>query len=204
VPACPLDNRLRRTQDRKVINQLSLGTFQSYLKPFRDWRDNGIQAMRTALNEDKRIVALTADVSSFYHELSPDFMLAPAFVVDLLGLELSDAQAKLHRLFIQALKAWAEATPLKKGLPVGLPASAVVANVALAELDRIVEQQLTPLYYGRYVDDILLVMENGADFRSTAEMWEWLFCTVFLASWLWGVGSRAQADRLPACVPEGK
>ena len=38
----------------------------------------------------------------------------------------------------------------------------MVANVALVELDRVIEQQLAPLYYGRYVDDILLVMENGA------------------------------------------
>jgi hypothetical protein len=30
-------------------------------------------------------------------------------------------------------------------------------------------------YYGRYVDDILLVMENGANFKSTDELWEWLF-----------------------------
>ncbi|EMN0268683.1 TPA: RNA-directed DNA polymerase, partial [Pseudomonas aeruginosa] len=145
------------------------------MKPFRDWRDQGIEAMRTALNADKKIVALTADVSSFYHELNPGFMLNPAFVVDVLGLELSPAQSKLHRLFIQALQAWAAATPLKKGLPVGLPASAVVANVALIELDRVVEQQIAPLYYGRYVDDILLVMESGASFRSTAELWEWLF-----------------------------
>lgn len=175
LTGCAYGNRLRRTQDGKGINKLSLGTFQPYLKPFRDWRDKGIAAMRTALEADKKIVALTADVSSFYHELNPSFMLNPAFVIDVLGLELSAPQAKLHRLFIQALQAWAAATPLKKGLPVGLQASAVVANIALVELDRIVEQQLAPLYYGRYVDDILLVMENGADFRSTAELWEWLF-----------------------------
>lgn len=172
---CAYGNRLRRTQDGKDINALSLGSFQPYLKPFRDWRDNGIAAMRTALEADKKIVALTADISSFYHELNPGFMLAPAFVDDVMGLELSPTQAKLHRLFIQALRAWAVATPLKKGLPVGLPASAVVANVALAELDRIVEQQLAPLYYGRNVDDILLVMENGAGFRSTVELWDWVF-----------------------------
>ena len=172
---CAYGNRLRRTQDRKDINALSLGSFEPYLKPFRDWRDKGITAMRTALNADKKVVALTADVSSFYHELNPDFMLAQAFVVDVMGLELSPTQARLHRLFIQALRAWAAATPLMRGLPVGLPASAVVANVALAELDCIVEEQLAPLYYGRYVDDILLVMENGASFRSTAELWDWVF-----------------------------
>lgn len=102
-------------------------------------------------------------------------MLDRDFVGSVIGLELTATQAKLHRLFIQALLAWAAATPLKKGLPVGLPASAVVANIALAELDRIVEQQLVPLYYGRYVDDILLVMENGANFRSATELWEWVF-----------------------------
>ncbi len=175
LTGCAYGNRLRRTQDGKGINPLSLGTFQPYLKPFRDWRDKGIKAMRAALDADKKIVALTADVSSFYHELNPGFMLDPAFVVEVMKLELSANQAKLHRLFIRALQAWAAATPLRKGLPVGLPASAVVANVALVELDRLVEQQLVPLYYGRYVDDILLVMENGARFRSTTELWEWLF-----------------------------
>jgi hypothetical protein len=175
LTACAYGNRLRRTRDGKCINPFSLGTFEPYLKPFRDWRDDGIQAMRTALDANKKIVALTADVSSFYHELNPGFMLDPAFVVDVLGLDLHAGQAKLHRLFIHALMAWADGTPLKKGLPVGLPASAVVANVALTELDRMVEHQLAPLYYGRYVDDILLVMENGANFQSTIELWEWLF-----------------------------
>ena len=168
-------NRLRRTQNGKQINELSLGSFEPYLKPFRDWRDNGIIAMRTALEANKRIVAITADVTSFYHELNPQFMLDPAFVTDVLKLELNDEQSKLHRIFVRALQAWALKTPLKKGLPVGLPASAVVANVALIDLDRLIEKQVVPLYYGRYVDDILLVMENGADFRSTAQLWKWLF-----------------------------
>ena len=172
---CAYGNRLRRTQDGKGINRLSLGSFQPYLKPFREWRDRGIATMRGALEAGKKIVALTADVSSFYHELNPGFMLDPAFVSDLLGLELTAPQTKLHRMFIHALVAWAATTPLKKGLPVGLPASAVVANLALVELDRIIERQCTPLYYGRYVDDILLVIDNAAGFHSTFELWEWLF-----------------------------
>jgi len=169
-------NRLRRKEKGdKTVNHFSLGTFKPYLKPFKDWRDQGIQAMRTALDSDKKIVALTADVRSFYHELNPGFMLDPAFVTDVVGLVLTDDQVKLHRLFITALRAWAQNTPLKKGLPVGLPASAVVANMALIELDAIVEKELVPLYYGRYVDDILLVMENGSGFRSKDELWAWIF-----------------------------
>lgn len=170
---CAYGNRLRRGLD-KEIDPLTLGTFSPYLKPFRDWRDNGIDAMRLALEAGKKIIALTADVTGFYHELNPAFMQEDSFNA-LFQLDLSLDEHKLHRLFISALQAWAATTPLKKGLPVGLPASALVANVALIELDRLIEQQIVPLYYGRYVDDLILVMENGSEIKSTEQLWEWLF-----------------------------
>lgn len=170
---CAYGSRLRRGKDGN-INILSLGSFKPYLKPFRNWRDGGINAMRRALASKKKVVSLTADVSSFYHELNPSFMLDEKFK-QLLELKLAPEEDKLNRLFITALEEWAKRTPLKKGLPVGLPASAVVANVALIELDQLIEQQVAPLYYGRYMDDILLVMENGVKFQSAAALWQWLF-----------------------------
>lgn len=166
-------SRLRRNRFDQ-INKLALGSFKPYLKPFRDWRDGGIKAMRSALADNKKVLALTADVSSFYHELNPGFMLDKRFLSQA-GIELSDSQAKLHRLFISALQAWAKKTPLRKGLPVGLPASAVVANSALLQLDQFIEQQVVPLYYGRYVDDILLVMENTSNIKTTEQFWSWVF-----------------------------
>ncbi len=166
-------SRLRRNR-RQEINTLAMGSFKPYLRPFREWRDGGINAMRSALADGKKVLALTADVSSFYHELKPGFMLDEAFL-KLAGVELNDWQEKLHSLFITALQAWAQNTPLKQGLPVGLPASAVVANAALLRLDGFIEQQVIPLYYGRYVDDILLVMENTSDIRTAEQFWEWVF-----------------------------
>lgn len=205
---CAYGNRLRRKGNTDSdINELSLGTFKPYLKPFRDWRDNGIEAMRTALNEGKKIVALTADISSFYHELNPGFMQEPVFIKDVLDLdELPDAEKKLHWLFIKALQSWALATPLQRGLPVGLPASAIVANIALIELDRCIERQVVPIYYGRYVDDILLVMENGADFRSTKDLWNWLFARSN-GNLAWGQGNKNGGEVIsfqPGYFTQGK
>lgn len=165
--------RLRRKKDGE-LNKLALGSFKPYLKPFRDWRDGGIKAMRNALADDKKILALTADVTSFYHELNARFMLNASFLKEI-GVELDKRQTKLHALFINAVEAWANNTPLKKGLPVGLPASAVIANAALFKLDKFIEQQVVPLYYGRYVDDILLVMENNHGIASTEHFWGWIF-----------------------------
>ena len=166
-------SRLRRN-GRDEINPMALGSFKPYLKPFRDWRDGAIKAMRSALADKKDVIALTADVSSFYHQLNPDFMLDASFHQKA-GIEQLDEHAtRLNQLFIGALKAWASSTPLQKGLPVGLPASAVVANAALIELDQFINKQVVPLYYGRYVDDILLVMHNTSKLTTSSGFWEWI------------------------------
>ena len=165
-------SRLRRTRDNEV-NDYSLGTFKPYLRPFREWRDGCITTMRDALKGDKKILALTADASSFYHRLNPSFMLDDSFHA-IVEANLNDEQIKLNRLFINAILAWGKETPLENGLPVGLPASAVVANLALIEFDRFIKRQLVPLYYGRYVDDILLVMENTSGIDSLEGFWGWI------------------------------
>ncbi len=165
-------SRLRRNGQGQ-INTLAMGSFKPYLKPFRDWRNGAINSMRTALTDKKDVIALTADVTSFYHELNPDFMLDEAFH-EKAGIALNEDEARLNRLFIKALQAWAKETPLKKGLPVGLPASAVVANAALIELDQFINKQVVPLYYGRYVDDILLVMHNTSKLDNSKGFWDWV------------------------------
>lgn len=165
-------SRLRRQEKgEKKFNELSLGSFKPYLKPFKDWRDDGIQAMQEGLKVDKKLVALTADVTSYYHCLQPDFMLDEKFH-KVIGILLSPDQSALNKLFIGALKAWAQLTPLGKGLPVGLPASAIIANMALFELDQIIEKQIRPIYYGRYVDDIMLVVENTNEICSQQDLWK--------------------------------
>ncbi len=165
-------SRLRRNRHNE-INSLALGSFKPYLKPFRDWRDGAIKAMDSALSAGKKVIALTADVTSFYHELNAHFMLDETFH-ELARVSLTDQQRHLNLLFISALHSWAESTPLQKGLPVGLPASAVVANAALIKLDQFIEQQVVPLYYGRYVDDILLVMENTSNLTNSSDFWNWV------------------------------
>lgn len=165
-------NRLRRTE-KKDLNKLSVGSFNPYMKHYREWRDRGINAIKTGLAADKSLVALSTDFSAYYHRLSPDFMLNQEFCKSH-SIQLNSLQSKLHRLFIKALQNWAKTTPLKAGLPVGLPASAVVANMALLELDKVIQRELSPIYYGRYVDDIILVFENSKSFECESEVWDWL------------------------------
>ena len=46
----------------------------------------------------------------------------------------------------------------KSIIPIGLPSSGILANWELRKLDEDITKVLRPLYYGRYVDDLLLVL----------------------------------------------
>ncbi|MBY4013487.1 RNA-directed DNA polymerase [Rhodococcus fascians] len=130
--------------------------------------------MDRALIENKSIIALTADVESFYHRIDSSFLLNEQLLQGVLGVELSESDIDLHRLFVQSMRAWCRQAGQDRGLPVGLPASAVVANLALIDFDRTIEREVIPLHYGRYVDDIVLVIENTPGLSTQAEFWNWL------------------------------
>ncbi|MBA4608424.1 hypothetical protein H1W00_08045 [Aeromicrobium sp. Marseille-Q0843] len=150
------------------IDHLSTGSFKNYRSAYRSWRNDGLRRMREGLDSGSEIIAMTADVTAFYHRLDVSFLLNEQFLDDALSLELGPWQRKLHRLFVDALQSWAAFVAEEIdwhggcGLPVGLPASAVVANLALRELDNVMDE-MDPLFYGRYVDDILLVVEDEGD-----------------------------------------
>jgi hypothetical protein len=162
------------------INTLSSGSFKPYLQQYERWRDDGISVIQQSLNQDKRIVAVTADIRQFYHQVGPRFLVSSEYLE---AAELADQivgdKLSFTNAIIDAIEAWASRTPLHKskpavGLPLGLPASSLIANVALLELDRDIRRELSPLYYGRYVDDILLVMENTRNFQREKDVWDFI------------------------------
>lgn len=181
-------NRLRRSNsglsDERVnepgVNLATPGLFAPYFSAYRDWREGGLSSMERALEADNSILAITMDIEKFYHRASPAFLLRPAFL-ESIQLKLSPVEQRFTKLLLAAMNTWYRSTPDFKlrptgALPVGLSASKIIANVLLAEFDRAVVTKLEPIYYGRYVDDIFLVLNAvGEDYgaqRVTARIAE--------------------------------
>ena len=173
-----MGNRLRRRITGE-FNELSSGSFKPYLGPYKRWREGGLAAIQEALAKGKRVAAITGDATSFYHKLSPVFLDDPNFLRNIAGVKLEPYETKINSLFVRSLRAWsatvaAEISGMGDGLPVGLPASAIVANLALLQFDRFIETDIVPLYYARYVDDFFLVLEDAPHFTSQRELWTWV------------------------------
>lgn len=171
-PTVSYGNRLRRSSgefgdprvNEPAINLTATGLFVPYFSAYRTWRENGLSAMEKSLEAGKNILAITMDIEQFYHRVSPKFLLRKKFL-DSIALKLSRQETLLTKALLNAIDSWYSSTPdyierPEGGIPVGLSASKIIANVLLANFDNDLVDRLMPIYYGRYVDDIFLVFEN--------------------------------------------
>ena len=171
-------HNLRRVGGSGPIAEDSPSLFVPYIGGYKSWRSRGLQAMRAALREEKSIVAMTMDVKRFYHNASPEFLLRPEFLKRNL-ISLSAQDKDFTKGLVSAINAWYRGTPdweqRKEGsLPVGLSASRVISNALLAQFDRVLNERLGAIYYGRYADDIFLVVERPEGIATGDEFVRWL------------------------------
>jgi len=181
--------RYRADKGRKWVGDYhleSLGSFEPYFEPYKKWRDDGLHAMRDAIRREQPIIAMTLDVSNFYHSIDPSFFVDARFL-EYLGVELSPFELAFSQLISAMLSEWsalcrkrlsALECPIDGtqhgGIPIGLSVVRIISNVLLAFLDRQVERQLSPIYYARYVDDLFLVIHDSGDISSPNELWSFI------------------------------
>lgn len=138
--------------------------FESYQHKYTSWRNNSFKAIRE-LHKSSSVIAITMDITSFYHSVKLEEFLEDNFYKEFnLDKKFKEnRQLKIfHKQFINCLKNWNIYIKSDYGLPIGLSASPILANAAMRDFDKKVIKNLAPTYYGRYVDDILLVFpDNG-------------------------------------------
>lgn len=194
LPPQAYGHRLRRKRSGE-FNELALGSFAPYLKPYQRWRDDAYAAAQQALDDGREVVVVTGDARAYFHSVDPKFLVDPDFARYLAPEHPAAQEAlaegdgrTLTRIFVGALEKWSsrtrsailkEAGDPKKlashmGLPVGLPASAVVANLALLAFDDAVLSGVKPLHYGRYVDDLMIVLDATGGFGLGTPVAEWI------------------------------
>lgn len=163
----------------------AIGSFRPYFEPYKMWRGRGLNAIRRELENENAVIAVSMDLTSYYHCIDPSFLSNKAFLDDI-GVVLTPWELSFTQSFTRALKAWSAyaANALMRhgsnvsathgGIPIGLPLVSVVANVLLARLDRDIEQGLAPVYYGRYVDDIFLVLRDTGNIKNADDLLQFI------------------------------
>jgi hypothetical protein len=177
--------RLKSISSKQSISCRTNGYFKSYINDYQRWQKNGLDKITYALKSDKKVIAVMYDIKKFYHRLHPEFLVSKKFQKEI-GFTYNDFQIKITNILLTAINSWSkqvfESPQISNdfklnghsGIPMGIGASKIIANLSLVYLDSQIQNEVKPIYYGRYVDDIFLVLEESSSIDSTVKIWTYL------------------------------
>lgn len=150
--------RLNLDKERNIKNST---LFKKYIEQYHLWKKNGISKAREIINDDENAVLLNLDLKKFYYNISQSRLYEKIKLID-----KDICESPLSKIIFKINKEYAflvaTDSPLEKKemiLPIGLYSSSILANFYLKELDNKI-LDLSPIYYGRYVDDLFIVFKE--------------------------------------------
>ncbi|MDD5151825.1 MAG: RNA-directed DNA polymerase [Flavobacterium sp.] len=163
-----LEKKKANSKEETVKNDN--GLFKPYYKQYQKWRDEGITVAKQYLDKKQDVLFINIDIKDYYYSVRFEF--------DKLNARLKNKQIndwnklnsvfrEIHEVYTQRIKSTNYPNDLIKNiednetvLPIGLASSYILANWYLHEFDSRVYQNIRPIYYSRYVDDIFIITAN--------------------------------------------
>ena len=143
--------------------------FNRNFEKYTDWRNNAFRAMEKNYDRGKDTVLISLDIRSYFYSVAFSFNKLGNIFED---HELLKKIRPLTRLIESVYDRYLTTIlPYRKDLihlrkkeyplPIGLFSSMILANIYLNKFDAMARTIAGVKYYGRYVDDILLVVRKS-------------------------------------------
>lgn len=150
-------NRISKIDKTKSILNSQIRLFDRYYVNYNRWRDSAIKSAKKVYSRGKDVAILNLDLQSYYNSIDLN--------LDNINVKgnnqwLNSIVKKIHVTYSNKIFNDGIIPELKTVLPIGLISSNILANYYLAILDRFVTKRIRPEYYGRYVDDIIIVFSD--------------------------------------------
>lgn len=144
----------------EVVDGLRL--FKPYFMQYPKWRDNGIETAKSVTEKNTDVVIISLDIKEYYYNIKIDDKVQKD-LKSLISKNNKNKGTKLTDILFEIMRVYAKKCPKNNEniLPIGLLSSGVIANWYLHSFDELIKKELAPAYYGRYVDDIQIVLANS-------------------------------------------
>lgn len=156
-----------------------LQLFKPYYIGYQKWRDTALNTASWLLEQGKDASILCLDIQRYYYSARVNVLKLLKHLNEKydLGIDIEDVCINRLSLLVQVINQYytqitasyvdeqmrVSEEDVKNGnviLPVGLLSSAVLGNLYLCDFDDDILNKLSPVYYGRYVDDMLFVFSE--------------------------------------------
>jgi hypothetical protein len=163
-----LNDKLKRPED------LSSHLFKLYHSQYQDWRNNALKTAKRILDDERKDIAiLSLDFKHCFYCIDTDFQDIRESLENKItnqddlrfAVELTNIIEKVHKKYKEIIEpifcyTHNHISENIYPLPVGFASSGFLCNWHLKDFDSKILGELHPDYYGRYVDDVLIVLGN--------------------------------------------
>ena len=162
-------NRLDLNNDGELPSGRRL--YKKYENQFQNWWSEAINAAKHLLVKGDDVTIVNLDFKDYYHRVELRFEDVEQFIQSKTG-DNQILKDPLHLIFKEIHREYRQRFDKIKhaginlnkddvcNLPIGLLSSPVLANYYLKDFDHYLQENLNPIHYGRYVDDILIVIKD--------------------------------------------
>ena len=154
------DNLLDGNEE-KIFHISSIGSFIPYFQPYQKWRNDGLNSIRDELEKERKVLAVSLDLKSYYHLIDPTAISSKA-LCETMNVNLTSEERDFTDALAFFLNAWSEKasnfgslatkgdSKINGGLVIGLTCSRIISNALLYEWDKLILEKISPVHYGRY------------------------------------------------------
>lgn len=161
--------------------------FEPYFSQYESWRDTALNYAQKSLDKNQDVVVLMLDFKRFFYQVGLSKDEFSAIIGDVVSLPDKEYSQPVIELILEltdfvwnVIERYSEV--LRKNcynlvedrviLPIGFHPSNVIANIALKKFDDTLINGWNPIYYGRYVDDIIIVekIEKNSEIYKKAQL----------------------------------
>lgn len=177
-------NRIRKN----LINELSEAPtyspylFEPYFVQYESWRDKALSEAQSHMRLDQDVVIITMDFERYYYSINADKPVFDNIIEEFcpdddtnIYREQNDILKRLNNFVCAVIEKYSrqfgDEFKNRNILPIGFLPSNVLGNWCLRNFDKAVVDGWNPVYYGRYVDDVLIVdkIEHNSDIYNKAK-----------------------------------
>lgn len=160
-------NRIRRNLYNELSEEPTYSPylFEPYFQQYESWRDKAMDEAVHYLRSGQDVVVLTLDFKRFFYSLDISESLMEELYRDA-EIENNKELKAINDFVFQVISRYASLFDEFDGrniLPIGFLPSNILANYALRNFDQAVLDGWNPIYFGRYVDDVIIVDKIGSN-----------------------------------------
>lgn len=160
-------NRIRKNLISELSDKVTYSPylFQPYFEQYESWRDKAMSEAQCHMSSKQDVVIMTMDFKRYYYSLDINSAVMKDVLdsidKDELDDDYKDCRELLNTFVGEVIEKYSSLFEKEFGgrniLPIGFLPSNILGNWCLNKFDKAIIDGWNPVYYGRYVDDVIIV-----------------------------------------------